>query len=474
MSTFEQISPDSDGNLPRESVLFVADLDNGFGAHDATDSIPLDESDFDEEAWMAFLAAESASDTGSNITPTRVDQIGQYASIHQQISRLRAQEQRLLADLSRETRMSAGAGSGREQEIAMRSLAAELAATVRLSDRTITARINAADRMVTEFPATVDALDLGTITWAHATTIVDAGTTIEKPEARAQYEEVVLERATSVTPGRLNSFARVTAAGIGEVTFQQRHDKAAEGRRIIITTLDDGMSQLTHVLPTVLGEAIWDRLTQQAKAVAHGTQGGPADGADPRTYDQLRSDLAVELLLTGQPSGDPDAPHAAGVGVRAEVTITIPALTLLGADTEPATLAGRNPIDLNTATRLAGDADHWVRVITHPITGLVLATDTYRPSEQLKRLLRARDQRCRFPTCNRAASRSDIDHTVDWQYGGKTEPGNLACLCRGHHTLKQFGNWKVRQTSPGVLEWTSPTGRIITDQPDCYPAFIEE
>jgi hypothetical protein len=455
--------------------FFESNCEHGTSMLAELEAIPVDESGFDEDAWMAFLVSESASDTGSGAIPSRADLIAEYASIQEQVSRLRAREQHLLSDLSREARASAGAGSGREQEIAMRSLAAELASSVRLSDRTMTARINTAHTMVTDFPATVAALEFGEITWAHATTIAEAGNTIGDSEGRAQYEQIVLERATSATPGRLHTFARVTAAKVGKVTFQQRHDKAAKGRSIVLTTLDDGMSQLTHILPTVLGEAIWDRLTQQAKAVSHAAVADASDigaeHADPRNYDQIRSDLAAELLLSGQPSSDSDAPHGAGVGVRAEVTITIPALTLLGVGTEPATLTGRGPIDLDTATRLAGEADHWVRVITHPVTGLVLTTDIYRPGEQLKRLLRARDQRCRFPTCNRAASRTDIDHTVDWQYGGKTGPGNLACLCRGHHTLKQFGGWKVRQASPGVLEWTSPTGRTITDRPDPRPAF---
>lgn len=473
MQNFEDISDHRGASLPAQWESFGGDfggaLDNSFGA---IETIPVDESGFDEDAWMAFLVAESLSDTGPSATPTRADLVAEFANIQKQSSRLRAKEQHLLAELSQQVRASLGGDSSRVRELAMRSLAAELGATGRLSDRTITSRINMADTMVGRFPATVSALGRGEITWGHATTIVDAGETIDDVEARSEYEQVVLERAASATPARLLSFARVTAASIGKVDFQQRHDKAAEGRRILLTTLDDGMSQLTHILPTVLGQAIWDRLTQQAKAVAHATAESDAD-PDPRTYDQLRSDLAADLLLTGQPSADPGAPHAPTAGVRAEVTVTIPVLTLLGVGTEPATLAGRAPIDLDTATRLAGEADHWVRVLTHPVTGLVLATDTYRPNEQLKRLLRARDQRCRFSTCNRAASRSDIDHTIDWQYGGKTEPGNLACLCRGHHTLKQFGGWKVRQTSPGILEWTSPTGRIITDRPDPQPVFVD-
>ncbi len=36
---------------------------------------------------------------------------------------------------------------------------------------------------------------------------------------------------------------------------------------------------------------------------------------------------------------------------------------------------------------------------------------------------------------------------------------------RGHHTLKHNTAWTVRQLPGGVLEWTSPTGRIYIDTP---------
>ena len=157
--------------------------------------------------------------------------------------------------------------------------------------------------------------------------------------------------------------------------------------------------------------------------------------------------------------------------------MVIPALSLLGAGgeaEEPATLAGKGPIDLETARRLAAGAPELLRILTHPVTGMVLAVDTYRPSEKLRKFLHARDRRCRFPGCNRDAEAGDIDHTRDWDWGGTTEPGNLECLCRGHHTLKHNSRWTVRQPSPGILEWTSPTGRITTDTPDPYPTFDPE
>lgn len=38
-------------------------------------------------------------------------------------------------------------------------------------------------------------------------------------------------------------------------------------------------------------------------------------------------------------------------------------------------------------------------------------------------------------------------------------------LCQRHHSMKQFTAWKVRQLEHGVLEWTSPTGRVYLENP---------
>jgi hypothetical protein len=161
------------------------------------------------------------------------------------------------------------------------------------------------------------------------------------------------------------------------------------------------------------------------------------------------------------------------------VDITVPVLTLIdsqaaraadnavSSSTEqvPAELDGRHPIDPATARILVGQATAWNRVLTDPVTGAVLAVDRYRPGEDLKRLLAARDTRCRFPGCAIKARSLDLDHTHDAALGGATETGNLAGLCRRHHMLKHHSPWKVRQSGAGVLEWISPAGRRYTDHP---------
>ena len=191
--------------------------------------------------------------------------------------------------------------------------------------------------------------------------------------------------------------------------------------------------------------------------------------SDTRTMDQLRADVLADMLLTAAPDADPtrtdDAPGALGA-IRAKVQIVVPALTLLGSDDGPVELVGRSPIDPDTARDLAClTRSPWERILTHPVTGAVLHVDSYQRTTAIDRHLRARDQHCRFPGCRLPAVRCEVDHTIDHALGGPTEVGNLAHLCQRHHSMKQFTAWRVRQLGGGVLEWTSPLGRIYIEQP---------
>ena len=303
-----------------------------------------------------------------------------------------------------------------------RSLAAELAMATHLSDRTFQTRISDAETLVEDFPQTLAALEAGTIRVGHARVIVEGGLPIRDPEQRAKYELAVLERAVKLTPGRLRKQAQLAAARLGDVSFEDRHKLAVADRSVRMADLEDGMSELILTVPTLYAVAMRDRLTQQAKAIKQ------ANPEDPRSLDQIRADLACELVLTGQPSGCPDAPHAAGIGIRAEGVDRDP-------DADPARQGRRTGHDRRRRPdRAEGgtpagrrDTASWVRILTDPVSDQVLAVDTYRPSKKLRRFLRARDGRCRCPFCMRAAIWSDIDHTLARQHDGPTQADNLAC-----------------------------------------------
>ncbi len=178
----------------------------------------------------------------------------------------------------------------------------------------------------------------------------------------------------------------------------------------------------------------------------------------------MRADVALDLLVDGTTAHLPDTAR----GIRATVAVTVPVLTLLGVDeTTPATVDGIGPIPADKARELCGGSTGWMRVLTHPETGVVVSVgrDTYTPPADLARLVRWRAGRCMAPGCGMPADRCEIDHTIAWEHGGHTAEANLAPLCKGNHTVKHHGNWKVRQHPGGVLEWTSPTGRVYTVHP---------
>jgi hypothetical protein len=203
-----------------------------------------------------------------------------------------------------------------------------------------------------------------------------------------------------------------------------------------------------------------------------------ADGADPASTDESGGRPVNPGSVSGgaaAPGADARSRSGFGFGssaafrrIRPTVTVTVPALTLLGITDEPATLEGYGPIDAETARALAGQSKTWYRMLTDPKTGTPITLDStrYRPTKAMKRFLRYRDGTCRFPGCNRAATHCDLDHTKDYQHGGLTECENLSHLCRKHHRLKHQTTWKVKQAGNGVLEWTSPGGRRYTTHPD--------
>ena len=369
-------------------------------------------------------------------------------------------------------------GPSEVRDIPLRSLAAQIGAVLRVSDRTVQRHLSDASILAGSFPATLTALSNGEISRSHVSVIVEAGLPIEDDEARATYEAAALEVARRETPGRLRPAARLLAARLHPIALETRHAEAAKCRDVWVRDLDDGMAELIATLPAPIAHGIRDRLDRFARREIDARRTGTADAPDAdtllddtvapdiRRIGEIRSDTFADLLLTGHAT--PEISNASlpeAEAIVAHVQLTVPVLTALGADTTPAELVGHAPIDTATALRLAGTATGWDRVLTHPVTGTVLAIDRYRPSDQLKRVLRVRDEHCRFPGCRTPARRCDIDHTTAREHDGPTEIGNLAHLCRRHHTLKHHSAWRVRQTPDGVLHWTSPTGRVYPDQP---------
>ncbi len=420
-------------------------------------------------------------------------------------------------------------------------VADEIGPALRLPAGTAVRRVENAVLLAESLPRVLQALESGTIAPRQTEVIVDlwrdlGGVTGRPPEQRPLGEAVsrvvdeLLEKAPTATAAQLRALARRRRAWLLAGCQEDRHRLARRGRRVWIEPEEDGMARLCALLDAATAHAVHARLACIAARVdphsppsdlagsACGGQGvaegpGPDDDRScwedgPRTAGQLRADVLAALLLDGEPACMPE--HLRGV--RGQVTVTVPVLSLLehsaqtpgrgssgrssdgdglpgrspsaggttgrgGPAGSPgcAELAGYGPIPVSVAERIAAGAGSWSRVLTHPVTGTVLDHDrtTYAVPADLKRRLRARDGTCRFPGCRRRAERCDLDHTVAWVEGGPTAADNLAHLCRHHHVLKHrdgpLGRWRVRhrrrESPEGVLEWTSPAGRVHVTYP---------
>ena len=95
------------------------------------------------------------------------------------------------------------------------------------------------------------------------------------------------------------------------------------------------------------------------------------------------------------------------------------------------------------------------------------AENRYTPSRKLGHLVRARTATCPAPGCGAHAYHNDLDHTVPHP-DGPTDECNIAPPCRRHHRVKQAPGWKLEQPEPGVMIWTTPSGRAYTTRPTVY------
>lgn len=363
-----------------------------------------------------------------------------------------------------------------------RSVRLELAAALRITEYAAGGLMERASALVDRYPAAMDALLGARITDHHARVLVEI-----LDDTAPDIATVVLPRAVELAEelpaGLFRRALRALVEAADAQTLTERHEKSLAERYVRVDDARDGMAYLTAHLPAVEAHAIFDRLTRAASTITgrratDTASDGAASTPDSRTLDQVRADLLCDLLIDGTCDEHPKAVR----DIRATVVVTVPALSLLDDDhatDEPATIEGVGPIPIERARELCGGSAQWMRVLTHPETGVVLSVGRkrYEPPPELKRLVRWRAERCMAPGCTVPAARCEIDHNEAWHDGGHTCLDNHCPLCTGHHHVKHHGGWILRQVpgSGGVIEWISPYGRRYLVEPERrVPVFRPE
>lgn len=343
-------------------------------------------------------------------------------------------------------------------DMAARAVVAEIAARLRLSEQTVRARAAETEILQRRCPNLWRAFADGSVSERHAAEAARLAASLpEDPASWAEFDAGVVDRALRLAPARFVASARALRERVHAESREARHRRAAQDRGVWLTPELDGMATLTAFLPAAQASEAMARVDRAARHLRTRPD-------EERTLAQLRADAFADLLATepAAPSGDGGRPRS-----RAAVVVTVPALTLLGADDAPATLDGYGPIDLDTARRLAGEATSWTRVLTHPLTGVPPALDrtVYRVPTALRRWLGITSPTCIFPGCGRAARDCDLDHLRAWAEGGPTDDDNLAPECRHHHRVRHETLWRPTGGPGEESRWISPLGREVDADP---------
>lgn len=364
--------------------------------------------------------------------------------------------------------------SAKRLEFARRSMRLEAAMSLSVSERSVDRLLDEAGVLVRDLPETLAALEAGRINWRCAGCIAGEALAVE-PGLREAFDAQAVRIAVAIAPSRLRTRLIALRDRIAPIPATERHAIVREDRRVVLEDVGDGMSWLHAYLPAAEAHAVHHRLTAVARAAA---EFDAEDGiGDARTLGQRRADLLVDFLAADYVSADELETSAAArerrfargvdlgrfAGIRPTVVVTVPVMTLAGRERpgdDPPMLDGVVPIDPATARALAANAPALHRLLVDPHTGvrLDLGRERYQVSTELRLWLRLRDGTCRAPGCGRLATGCDVDHTLDWQYGGATRADNFAHLCRGHHTLKHQTRWAMRQQADGTISWRSPAG----------------
>ena len=336
-----------------------------------------------------------------------------------------------------------------DPEWAAAAAAAEIRAALHLTRRAADAELAFAVALRRRLPRVWEALSSGDIDLRRARVIVDGTGHLPEETARLVTERI-MEAATRLTTGQLNSLLRRVCIQANPEDAASRYEQAVTDRRIISESSVEGTANLLGLdLPPDRVAAAMRRVTNLAQSLKR------AD--EHRTLDQLRADVFLDML-----EGSAHRGHA-GRGV---VDIGVDLATLTRLTNDPGELAGYGPVIADIARQVAESQPDavWRWTVTDPDTGQTIhnGITRRRPTTGQRRQVESRNSTCIFPGCRMLATDCDLDHRIPWAEGGHTSVKQLVPLCRHDHQIRHRSGWKHLPLPGGDHQWTSLLGHRYT------------
>ncbi|WP_344867510.1 DUF222 domain-containing protein [Amycolatopsis ultiminotia] len=327
-----------------------------------------------------------------------------------------------------------------------RELASELALTLHITDNRAGAMIVAAEALAERLPRTFRLMDRGQLDMYRAMKVTDGTSWLSDHNARIV--DVLLEnRLANKNPTQIRRATAYAAMKIDSAGATNRTSQRRAERRVVLHHQAEGISQLSvDNTSTDKANAAYSRIDRIARALKNGDE--------KRTLDQLRADVALDLLLSGK----------GGAAGKVEVFLYLDLETYLGLNDNPAELAGHGHIPAELARHIATGPDTTLRrVITDPLTGQVIEVGKfrYRPSVDVEEFVRVRDRECRQPGCPRPAQNCVTESTGS----SATDADSTLSYCIRHRRLKDRADWQYQVLGDGRLAITTPTGQKVEAMP---------
>ncbi|UER53759.1 DUF222 domain-containing protein [Kineosporiaceae bacterium SCSIO 59966] len=274
----------------------------------------------------------------------------------------------------------------------------ELAARMRWTAWTASARVSEARTLSTRLPSTLDALACGDLDDPRARIVAAAAAELDEPVALALDEALSVDPtptdptddadgedgeglgedpagasrpaygAAVLTTAELRARIAAEVATIDAAAAARRAEAGRRRRRVGVTPLDDGMARLVAEGPAVDVLTMFRGLSHAAEKIRdeQAAAAGEVRGIDAIRFDLL-TDWARQLLE--------DAPPPAPSGQwRPQLLVTCTLAALLGLREDPAYLDGYGPLPAAVVRRIAEDAT-LRRLLTDPFTGTVIGLD---------------------------------------------------------------------------------------------------
>jgi hypothetical protein len=299
-------------------------------------------------------------------------------------------------------------------------------------------------RQLEALEPTVEAVELGDISFEHALTIARQLKDLpESAELAAQSE--LLQAAAESDPRELRKLGeeirhRDDPDGMARQAYRQ-HQK----RRLRLFDHADGMLGIEGSLPAPEGMKL--RLCLESLI------GIPARG-DERSQEQRQADALSELCARAIGSGR--LPRQAGR--RPQLTVIV--RTQSGSEVS-AELEGVGPISLGTLARLRGQ-DHVERKQTVDDKGVTLHFGRARRchSANQREEISTRYQRCVVGGCTVPIRDCEIHHQAEWKKdGGATDVKEGVPLCRRkHHPQVTEGGYQLQPRPIGGFDLIATLG----------------